>query len=240
MNSTIPYDGSIATSNLVAFLSLSVIMNLMLFGMHSVLEYFKDRFPRFPCLQTADKPVYDAHLLKLTVALSLAGVTTLLGISVTGPSKMTLLNFIGSLLIYDTGVYFVHYMQHVVPSMAQVHKMHHQVKMFPGDTNRTDPVEFFEAGLPFIAGPLLFGYNSLEIGICVLFLQVMGGLSHCACDIPFLDCLDWFLVGPRFHAIHHVVHKCNYGVLFTFWDHLLGTAMPKEQAIRRVQRTKHL
>ncbi|HEU4731777.1 MAG TPA: sterol desaturase family protein, partial [Kofleriaceae bacterium] len=39
--------------------------------------------------------------------------------------------------------------------------------------------------------------------------------------------LEWLLVTPRYHHIHHstdaALHDGNYGSLFTIWDRLFGT-----------------
>jgi sterol desaturase/sphingolipid hydroxylase (fatty acid hydroxylase superfamily) len=52
-------------------------------------------------------------------------------------------------------------------------------------------------------------------------------LTHTNLRLPFEKQLEWFLVTPRMHFIHHNHQKqygdSNFGSYFSVWDHLFGT-----------------
>ena len=58
-----------------------------------------------------------------------------------------------------------------------------------------------------------------------MFLQVF---SHFDLDVHYGPILGKILVSPRYHRVHHssdpAQYNTNFGIIFSFWDYLFGTA----------------
>jgi sterol desaturase/sphingolipid hydroxylase (fatty acid hydroxylase superfamily) len=68
----------------------------------------------------------------------------------------------------------------------------------------------------------------------LMFLQVF---SHFDLDVHYGPVLGRILVSPRYHRVHHssdpAEYNKNFGIIFSFWDYLFGTAaaeLPKPKA----------
>jgi len=59
----------------------------------------------------------------------------------------------------------------------------------------------------------------------LMFLQVF---SHFDLDVHYGPVLGRILVSPRYHRVHHssdpAQYNTNFGIIFSFWDYLCGTA----------------
>jgi sterol desaturase/sphingolipid hydroxylase (fatty acid hydroxylase superfamily) len=75
----------------------------------------------------------------------------------------------------------------------------------------------------------------------LMFLQVF---SHFDLDVHYGPILGRILVSPRYHRVHHSADPAqnsrNFGIIFSFWDYLFGTAAadlskPKAYGNREVQ-----
>lgn len=59
----------------------------------------------------------------------------------------------------------------------------------------------------------------------LMFLQVF---SHFDLDVHYGPILGRILVSPRYHRVHHSAdpaeYSKNFGIIFSFWDYLFGTA----------------
>lgn len=59
----------------------------------------------------------------------------------------------------------------------------------------------------------------------LMFLQVF---SHFDLDVHYGPILGRILVSPRYHRVHHssdpAQYNTNFGIIFSFWDYLFGTA----------------
>jgi sterol desaturase/sphingolipid hydroxylase (fatty acid hydroxylase superfamily) len=74
------------------------------------------------------------------------------------------------------------------------------------------------------AFPLLRGAPDLLLFALVVDAMVQNDFMHLNVTWPSRR-LEWILVTPRFHRVHHDVgmRHGNYGIRFTFWDRMFGT-----------------
>ena len=88
------------------------------------------------------------------------------------------------------------------------------------------------------AGPLLVLflipiYEAPLIFAVLVWLQILNQhYIHSNLRFPLAKYLEYLLVTPRFHFVHHSVDRRfsdnNFGFLFSIWDRLFGTYVPPE------------
>ena len=132
-------------------------------------------------------------------------------------------------LIFDLFYYWFHRLQHAVPLLWQFHAVHHSIE----ELNATNCHHHWTEGLlrmPLIILPLmlLFELRGVsEIAALGFILGTWGQIVHVNIRMT-LGPLEWLLVSPRFHRIHHSLderHKNkNFAGLFSMFDLIFGTA----------------
>lgn len=132
-------------------------------------------------------------------------------------------------LINDFAGYWVHRAQHHYKFLWAFHTTHHsQETLSFATTHRSHPLEgvilpvltyvpLRVLGIPAESGVLLY-----------LVKEFIAAASHS--QIPWTyGPLYRVIVSPRYHAYHHSAdpahHNKNYGVFFSFWDYLFGSAV---------------
>lgn len=132
----------------------------------------------------------------------------------------------------DLCSYWAHRATHAVAPLWLFHAIHHSQTRLSALTNfrfhagdvffRTlvQFVPFTLLGAPSFAGvPLLW--------ITVPLSVLLESLAHCDLGWTFGP-LGALVVSPAFHRVHHSAesrhHHRNYGIAFSFWDRLFGTA----------------
>lgn len=172
-----------------------------------------------------------------------------LGLSVQ-PGFVSLAAFtVFSLVVHDFANYGSHYLMHRVPLLWEFHKVHHSAQVLtpitafrvhPGEILFIDFIEGLAFGIAAAIGLWLFGAQTdplrifgLNVGIFVFYL-LGANLRHSHIWLPYPKWLSHILISPAQHQIHHSSlpqhHDANFGVVFAFWDWLLGTLyVPKER-----------
>jgi len=133
-----------------------------------------------------------------------------------------------ALLIQDTAYYFFHRLRHRSNFLWAFHKVHHApMRMNHILTERTHPVE--ELIRPFIGGNLFVAAAGAPPGAMALMYAIYLSwfkFCHLSCStvVP-LRWLEWVLITPRLHRIHHSVHTAtaNLGGVLSVFDRLFGT-----------------
>ena len=138
---------------------------------------------------------------------------------------------IGLALMDLIGAWLIHFLEHKVRWMWRFHIIHHS------DTNvdvtsglRHHPGEnimrlVFTTLAVLVVGPA-FGLVMLYQTLSAFFAH----LSHANIQMPkTIDhVLSLIIVTPNFHKVHHHYVQpytdTNYGNIFSFWDHIFGTA----------------
>ncbi|KAL2912521.1 hypothetical protein HK105_208010 [Polyrhizophydium stewartii] len=222
------------------------LMALIVVVIDSIQAHMRARpatYVRFPCLPATEPPSHHRFFatnmgtaVLFGLAMALFGITT----SNPVPASFALLagRLAATLVVYDLGLYLVHAMQHTLPLAIKFHRVHHAVHLHASDVTHGDLADFLEAFVPILLVPAVLKFNIAEMWCLTFALQIHGAVTHAGCSIPALDALDFFVVGPRFHAVHHTMHRFNYGTLFTVWDQVLGTAVPIGVADARLWRKR--
>lgn len=124
--------------------------------------------------------------------------------------------------------WFSHVLIHKIPVLWAFHAVHHsqeQMNVFTDD--RAHPVDvLFRGTIAFV--PFLMFEPTLPMLTEIIVLRgALLRFIHANVQIDF-GVFNYILVSPQFHRVHHSKesHHCgkNYGVLFSFWDYLFGTA----------------
>ena len=139
---------------------------------------------------------------------------------------------VGLSLMDLIGAWLIHFLEHKVRWMWRFHIIHHS------DTNvdvtsglRHHPGEnimrlVFTILAVLVVGPS-FGLVMLYQSLSAFFAH----LSHANIQMPkTIDhLLSFIIVTPNFHKVHHHFVQpytdMNYGNIFSFWDHIFGTAV---------------
>lgn len=191
----------------------------------------------------------------ITVAASVGYATNAALRSVLGPAALpgdepgplVLVLFTGSMLLaYDLSYYLYHRLQHRVPVLWELHKVHHSAEVMVGTTkDRVHPLDEImnKAWDGLVTGPvyglwlfLVFDPTELTIlGINVYVLRniiMMDFVRHTHLKVSFGRAVNSVLLCPHYHQLHHSIdprhYDRNFGLMLTVWDRLFGTlAVPE-------------
>jgi len=138
----------------------------------------------------------------------------------------------GLILLDFIGAWIIHWLEHRIRWMWRFHIIHHTDTYVDVTSGlRHHPGEnilrlLFTSLAVFIVGPS-FGLVMLYQTISAFFAH----LTHANIKMPlvFDYVLSFIFVTPHFHKVHHhyvlPYTDTNYGNIFSFWDHLFGTAV---------------
>ena len=124
--------------------------------------------------------------------------------------------------------YWMHRALHVNPFLWRLHKLHHSQTNFTGLSNyRNHPLEVLFSGyVGALIIALLCPFTSEYARFYGYFIFCMGLLTHSGIRTN-LGPLEWVLVSPTAHQVHHSLDPRhvdrNYGFAFSVWDRLYGT-----------------
>lgn len=134
------------------------------------------------------------------------------------------------LLVLDFANWLIHWLEHKFHWLWLFHAVHHSDPHLDVTTSlRFHPVE---ALLVLLTHTLFLVLTGLPLWVLLLRLSLAALISlwqHANIAIPAkVDAwLCLLLVSPNMHRVHHspVAQETNsnYGVIFSFWDRLLGT-----------------
>jgi sterol desaturase/sphingolipid hydroxylase (fatty acid hydroxylase superfamily) len=161
-------------------------------------------------------------------------------------SPVTLVLFtVTMLLAFDLSYYIYHYLQHKIPFMWELHKVHHSAEVMVGVTQgRIHPLDdymqhFWDALIPGLAYGAwsFFALNPVEVtvyGIDVYVLRnvlMMDFVRHTHLKLSF-GWLNAVILCPHWHQLHHSTnpqhYDKNFGLMLSIWDRMFGTlVIPK-------------
>jgi sterol desaturase/sphingolipid hydroxylase (fatty acid hydroxylase superfamily) len=156
---------------------------------------------------------------------------------------LTLVGFtITMFLAYDLSYYVYHFLQHRVPFMWELHKVHHSAEVLVGVTkDRVHPVDeimnrWWDGLIPGTAYGiwLFFALDPVELtifGVNVYFLRntvlMMDFIRHTHLKLSYGRWLNYIFLCPHYHQLHHSTAKQhwdkNFGLALTIWDRMFGT-----------------
>ena len=138
----------------------------------------------------------------------------------------------GLILLDFIGAWIINWLEHRIRWMWRFHIIHHTDTYVDVTSGlRHHPGEnilrlLFTSLAVFIVGPS-FGLVMLYQTISAFFAH----LTHANIKMPLVVdyVLSFIFVTPHFHKVHHhyvlPYTDTNYGNIFSFWDHLFGTAV---------------
>lgn len=166
-----------------------------------------------------------------------------------GPAgPLTLLGFtVTMLLAYDLSYYIYHNLQHRVPLLWELHKVHHSAQVMVGVTkDRIHPLDtimnrWWDGLIPGLAYGiwLFFALDPVELtvfGLNVYVLRniilMMDFVRHTHLKLSYGRWLNAVLLCPHYHQLHHSSalkhYDKNFGLALSIWDRLFGTlAVPE-------------
>ncbi len=139
-------------------------------------------------------------------------------------------NLLLGFLILDLVIYFQHVLFHAVPTLWNVHRVHHADLDFDVTTgNRFHPIEMILSMGIKISVVVAFGITPIAVLLFEVVLNATSMFTHTNIKIPLgLDRLiRWVLVTPDMHRVHHSIElketNSNFGFNLSVWDRLFGT-----------------
>jgi len=133
-------------------------------------------------------------------------------------------------LLRDFLTYWTHRAQHSVPFLWEFHKIHHsQSEMTFLTTSRFHIVDQLTYHVVMVIPLLLIFGKSPGMGFAVYVISEFHlFVQHSHLKWKYGP-LHKILVSPAFHAVHHSSapehHGKNFGMYFSFWDFIFGTAI---------------
>jgi sterol desaturase/sphingolipid hydroxylase (fatty acid hydroxylase superfamily) len=162
-----------------------------------------------------------------------------------GITDRPLVSFLVYLVVLDFFGYWVHRAQHRIGVWWELHAVHHsqrQMSLWADDRSHFLD-DILQAA--FLAGlSLLIGVPPAQFVVLVAIGNFLQSVQHVNARLPYGWLLERVIVSPLFHRRHHAIghghegrHQgCNFGVLFPWWDMMLGTAswsrLPEPTGIR--------
>jgi sterol desaturase/sphingolipid hydroxylase (fatty acid hydroxylase superfamily) len=142
--------------------------------------------------------------------------------------------FLVYMVVADFGHYWVHRLLHT-PVFWRAHKWHHYpTYMYWLAGDRGSVIQQILVNIPYIFAGVL-----LDVAPWWIFL-VIATKNTLQNDWMHLNVtwgsrwLEWFIVTPRYHHIHHSDnpdhYRGNLAAMFTIWDRLFGTYVDPETA----------
>lgn len=163
------------------------------------------------------------------------------------PTTTIVLYTIVLTVVMDLSTYIIHFLMHRVPALWEFHKVHHSATTLnPVTQYRIHPVELIinNVKATLILGVVtgVFRYLSAHpieeytlIGANVLsfaFLFFGSNLRHSHIPLRYYNWLEYFLISPFQHQIHHSDDKrhfnTNLGSKLAIWDWMFGTLIRSE------------
>ena len=145
-------------------------------------------------------------------------------------------------LLDDFSKYWVHRWMHKWPILWALHKVHHSAQVLtPMTVYRTHPLEgivftlrgTFTQGVSISTFIFFFGNNVdlftvLGANVLLFLFNTAGSnLRHSHIGIRYWSWLEYILISPAQHQLHHSVahrhHDKNFGAALAIWDYIFGS-----------------
>jgi sterol desaturase/sphingolipid hydroxylase (fatty acid hydroxylase superfamily) len=134
-------------------------------------------------------------------------------------------------LLLDYSNYTWHILLHKMPVLWRFHLVHHtDLDLDVTTAFRFHFGELIGSVIFRGAAVLLTGVSPVTVLIYEIFFEAATQFHHSNMKLPFPleKLLNYLIVTPRMHGIHHSMMKretdSNYAVIFSFWDRLHNTS----------------
>lgn len=131
------------------------------------------------------------------------------------------------MVLMDFTLYWLHRSMHRFDFLWRAHEWHHSIEQLYWFSGlRTSVLHVFYYAIPQIVVPFfVFKLSVVEAGIGFSTGVFVQFWAHSNVDVS-LGPLDWLIINPAYHRIHHSITKnrdMNLGTTFTIWDRVFGT-----------------
>ncbi len=152
------------------------------------------------------------------------------------------------LLAYDLSYYLYHFMQHKLPLLWELHKVHHSAEIMVGVTrDRVHPLDdlmnhWWDGLIPgacygiwlfFALDPIEVTVFGLNVYVLRNTLFMMDFVRHTHLRLSYGRWLNAVFLCPHWHQLHHSSNPKhfdkNYGLMLSMWDWLFGTLVVPER-----------
>jgi len=141
-----------------------------------------------------------------------------------------LLLWIFALFAWDFGFYWLHRLHHRISALWAIHVVHHQGEHFNLSLGVRNSWYSSLTSIPFFMLLAVLGVP-LSVFVAVSLINYSIQLFNHNALTPKLGFLEYILVTPSHHRVHHVndmaYANMNFGGSFIFWDKLFGTFCPQ-------------
>ncbi|KAL7416541.1 hypothetical protein BDY24DRAFT_337193 [Mrakia frigida] len=129
------------------------------------------------------------------------------------------------LLFTDTGIYWIHRLEHHPRIYKHVHKLHHKwIIPTPFASHAFKPLEGYAQSVPYHLFPTLFPLHK-TIYLCLFTAVNAWSIFIHDSDMVTGSRFEKIINGPAHHTLHHLYFTVNYGQYFTFSDRLGSSYM---------------
>ncbi len=151
------------------------------------------------------------------------------------------------LIAYDLSYYLYHRMQHRIPILWELHKVHHSAQVMIGVTkDRVHPIDeimnrWWDGVIPGLCYGIwmFFALDPVELtvfGVNVYLLRniilMMDFVRHTHLKLSYGRHVGAVLLSPHYHQLHHSVAERhwdkNFGLSLSIWDRMFGTLVIPE------------
>jgi sterol desaturase/sphingolipid hydroxylase (fatty acid hydroxylase superfamily) len=150
-----------------------------------------------------------------------------------GVTDTPFVSFVIYLIVLDLADYWIHRGQHRLSWWWHLHAVHHsqrQMTFWSDSRNHLVDDLLRDALLATLA--VLIGVAPGQFVMLTILFRVLQSLQHANLRLRYGGLLERLLVSPSYHRLHHAIgygHEgpargINFGVLFSFWDVVFGTA----------------
>ena len=140
------------------------------------------------------------------------------------------LNLTLALLMLDYTLYIWHWMNHTLPFLWRFHNSHHtDLDLDVSTASRFHFGELILSTAFRSTQIIVFGIDPFTLVFFETAVTTAAQFHHSNIKLPlgFERILNYFLVTPRMHGIHHSIvlgeTNSNYSTIFSFWDRLHGS-----------------
>jgi sterol desaturase/sphingolipid hydroxylase (fatty acid hydroxylase superfamily) len=141
------------------------------------------------------------------------------------------LQIMAAMLLAEFFIWFNHYIRHKIHTLWLFHAVHHSQKelnIFTDD--RAHIVDLLIGSLLTFIPFFIFDVSNLyAVAVIAIYKPIHNRFIHANLKIN-LGWLGLLVTSPQFHRVHHSIEPSqadkNFGVYFSIYDHLFGTAFP--------------
>lgn len=136
------------------------------------------------------------------------------------------------ILIYDFCSYWSHRISHFNRFFWSTHVVHHSAEHYNLTISfRQSWIQHFK--IIFFLPVAFIGFHPVIFFVTHQVAVLTQFWQHTACIGRLHPAIEYFLVTPSHHRVHHGTNEKyldkNFGVIFIIWDRLLGTFQPEEE-----------